>query len=99
MKVIKKHYDNGQLEKEYTVNEDNKKHGEYKSWHSDGKSNILSHYKDGELHGEYKIWDENGKLIKDSCYKNGELYENKILRPPWLTCTVDIIDERNRRCL
>ena len=57
---------------EYWVNDKGQKHGEYKSWHSEGQLREHSFYVNDQRHGEFKIWHENGQLGKHCFYVNGE---------------------------
>ena len=68
---VKELYDNGQLACHYFEDENGKKHGEYKSWHSNGTLCAHRFYKNGYYHGEYKSWYFNGTLCTHRFYKNG----------------------------
>ena len=68
MKLVK------QDDLEYWVNDKGQKHGEYKSWHSEGQLREHSFYVNDVLHGEAKLWHENGQLISHCFYVNGRLH-------------------------
>ena len=50
---------------------DDKRHGEYKGWWSNGQLWWHSHYKDGKKHGEYKTWHRDGQLRYHEHWKDG----------------------------
>lgn len=49
---------------------DNKKNGEYKSYHENGQLKTICTYVDDKKNGEYKEYNDTGKLIESSMYKN-----------------------------
>ena len=56
----------------YFVDENNLKHGEFKSYHENGNLDIHCHYINGKRHGEYKIYHHNGQLLCHCHYNNGK---------------------------
>lgn len=73
MGLRKEYWSNGNLCREYYVNDKGEKHGEYKHYHTNGKLYIHCFYKHGECHGEYKQYYDDGKLHTHCFYKDGEL--------------------------
>ena len=71
---VKELYNNGQLEYHYFLDENGKKHGEYKDWWRNGTLGIHCFYENGERHGEYKDWYTNGTLWKHCFFKNDKLH-------------------------
>jgi len=53
---------------------DGKKHGLYRTWHSNGNLAYECFYKDNELHGEAKTWYEKGNLESICNYKENKLF-------------------------
>jgi antitoxin component YwqK of YwqJK toxin-antitoxin module len=46
-----------------------KKEGEYKEWHNNGKLFLECFYLNYKLEGEYKAWSEEGVLIAHRIYE------------------------------
>jgi len=49
------------------------KHGEYMSWHGNGKPSIVTNYKDGNRDGKYEWFYDNGKPWEVLNYKDDKL--------------------------
>ncbi len=48
------------------------KHGEYMSWHGNGKPSIVTNYKDDKLDGKFESFFENGQIAGVLNYKDGK---------------------------
>lgn len=47
------------------------KHGEFRSWHNNGKLKSQCIYADGEIHGVYKEWYDDGVVKESTTYSKG----------------------------
>ncbi len=56
-----------------TANGGEIRHGEYLSWHANGKPREVSNYKDGNRDGKFELFHANGKPYVVSNYKDGNL--------------------------
>ena len=65
-------FNDNNLSYHYFLDENDKKHGEYKSWWKDGTLSEHYYYENGELHGEYKSWYYNGTLWEHCYYEHGK---------------------------
>lgn len=69
------YHDNGKIKEEYFISE-NKRIGPYKSYYSNGKLDLVTHYRDSLLHGDYNqyIYDAHDNLMakRKGSYNNGE---------------------------
>lgn len=75
MKTIKTYHDNGQLKENYTIDENEKIQGIYKSWYRNGQLKIKANFKDDKEHGLWEERADNGQLKCRINYKNGQLIE------------------------
>jgi len=64
---------NFKCKQEHFILPNQKKHGEYKAWFSNGPLFVHCFYKDGKIDGEFKSWHNNGQLHIQCFYKNGKL--------------------------
>ena len=53
-------------------NNNNKKHGEWSYYYSNGETHSFGKYKDGKLHGSWIVSNPNGSTCMMGSYKNGE---------------------------
>ena len=51
---------------------DDKRNGEYKSYHPNGQLATIFMYNDDKIDGVLKKYNVNGELIEQSMYENGE---------------------------
>ena len=59
-------------------NDAGQRHGEYKSYHSDGQLYVNCHFNNGQFHGEYKRYGKGGQLLRHAYYVNGDEVHNFI---------------------
>ena len=71
---VKEFHSNDQICAHYFLDENGKKHGEYKSWWSNGTLCIHRYFENDKRRGEYKQWLANGTLLKHCYIKNGKLH-------------------------
>lgn len=57
----------------FTMNSKKQKHGEFKSFHENGRTHIICSYINGSLDGKYFEWTSNGRLIKHRVYQDDEV--------------------------
>ncbi|MDG1841302.1 MAG: toxin-antitoxin system YwqK family antitoxin [Crocinitomicaceae bacterium] len=70
--IIKKCYDNGKVEKFYTI-KNGKQDGKARAWHKNGKLAAKANFQNGEVDGVVKRWYENGNIEGEAFFKNGNL--------------------------
>ena len=80
-------YKNGQVEREFSYNENTRFDGLNKQWYENGQLSYEGNYKDGKTDGLHKSWFENGQLFLAVNYKHGtedglykQWYENGQLK-------------------
>ena len=75
MQLVKKN------NREYWVNDNGLRHGEYKWWHENGQIREHCFYVNHVIHGEYKWWWDDGTLMYHGYWDNGELVSDLIEEP------------------
>lgn len=60
--LITRYYTNGNKSREFYVDENARKLGEYKAWYKNGQLMTHCFYRHGYSHGEFKQWLHNGEL-------------------------------------
>ncbi|MFV0305988.1 MAG: hypothetical protein ACK5IC_10965 [Moheibacter sp.] len=67
-KEHKTFYEDGTVEKQGQFDENGKRFGEYKEYHTNGKLESIGHYKNGEEINEWKFYNEQDKLTETLDY-------------------------------
>ena len=77
---VKEFWSNGQIYEHYFLDENGKRHGEYKGWWENGTLWRHCYYEHGKLYGEYKCWFSDGTLYEHCHYeydkRHGEIIKN-----------------------
>jgi antitoxin component YwqK of YwqJK toxin-antitoxin module len=60
----------------YFIDDQGKRHGEYKRWYGNGQMTRHCFYVDDKRHGEAKRWNDDGTLIFHKFYVNGKFYRD-----------------------
>ena len=63
-------YENGQLSKSGTMKQD-RWHGKYEEWYSNGIPKVSGQYFEGKQDGEWKFYDKEGNELPDLFFKKG----------------------------
>ena len=66
----------------------NKKHGEWKIWHENGRLAVTSNYNNGIKDGPWKFWYNNGQIEEISEWKEDRLLSIKCWKPDENECPV-----------
>ena len=61
-KEVKEHYESGQLERHYFVDENGNRRGEHRYYHENGQLHWHCLKRSGVIYGEIKTFDEDGTL-------------------------------------
>ena len=72
LKPIIEYYDNGKIERAYSVDENGNEQGPYESYHENGQLSVKCTYKDGKYDGPYEEYYSNGQLEEKGVYRMGE---------------------------
>ena len=87
LKPIIEYYDDGKIERAYSVDKNWHRQGPYEDYHKNGQLWAKCTYKDGKKDGPYESYHENGQLCVKCTYKDGkkngpheEYYENGQLK-------------------
>jgi antitoxin component YwqK of YwqJK toxin-antitoxin module len=70
--LIREHYKNGKISKEYYVDESNQKNGTYKEYYENGKTKYLHTYLNNQLDGPQSEYYESGELKSTAIFKNSK---------------------------
>lgn len=73
-KVIRDHFDSGELRSEYSEDESQRKDGVSRHWYKNGQLMSEAEYRRGQAQGVLREWNENGRLIMYSERSNGKLH-------------------------
>ncbi|MBP9099654.1 MAG: hypothetical protein KBF74_12620 [Ferruginibacter sp.] len=71
-KLVKEYYTNGELAREFYINNDKQKSGLYKEYYENGRIRYLYFYLDNLLSGEQREYYDNGNLKATACYKKSK---------------------------
>ena len=87
LKPVIEYYDDGKIERAYSVDKNWHRQGPYEDYHKNGQLWAKCTYKDGKKDGPYESYHENGQLCVKCTYKDGkkngpheEYYENGQLK-------------------
>ena len=72
LKPIIEYYNDGKIERAYSVDENGNKQGPYEWYHDNGQLWQKCTYKDNELDGPYEWYHKNGQLAEKCVYRMGE---------------------------
>ena len=72
LKPIIEYYDDGKIERAYSVDENGNEQGPCEAYYSNGQLKQKYTYKDGELDGLYERYYDNGRLWGKGTYKDGK---------------------------
>lgn len=77
--VMKKYYDNGQIEATFQLDDEGQPYGFYKQWYPNGQLALEKEYRAGSIAHTEKHWDEEGHLVEEIHYnERNELSKQRL---------------------
>lgn len=67
------YFENGEVRKEYFLNEEHRIDGVFREYYENGEVLVDCQYKDGKVDGEANIYNDRGELFLKYHYENGQI--------------------------